>query len=156
MRVQVSIIISNSRFVDRTENALQKTATRFFSEKFPNSKIDFEAKRGGTRAGIIASVAHNDKETNYYMKTYHHAGSSMSLQSTSKQHLLDLREMFAYRLLEVIGVGPVVFFPFYTGSTIIPYIATEEVSEFQELDKIDNTTLSEKIVVEVIHFQLLF
>lgn len=123
---------------------------------YPNSKIDFKPKQGGTRAGIVVAVTCNDEETNYYMKTYHHAGSSFSLQNTSKQHLPDLREMFAYRLLELIGVGPVVFFPFYAGSTFIPYIATKEVGEFKELYKLEDVSVQKKVVVEVIHFQSFF
>lgn len=122
---------------------------------YPYSKIDFKPKQSGTRAGIVVTVVCNDKETNYHMKTYHHAGSSNYLQSTSKRYLPDLREMFAYRLLELIGVGPVVFFPFYAGSTYIHYIATEEVSEFKELDQIEDVSAQHKVVVEVIHFQLL-
>lgn len=119
---------------------------------YPNSKIDFKPKQGGTRAGIVVMVVCNDKEVNYYMKTYHHAGSSISLQNTSKRHLPDLREMFAYRLLELIGVGPVVFFPFYAGSIYIHYIATEEVSEFKELDKIECISGQNNVVVQVIQF----
>lgn len=123
---------------------------------YPNSKIDFKPKQGGSRAGIVVTVTCNDEETNYYMKTYHRAGSSISLQNSSKRHLPDLREMFVYRLLELIGVGPVVFFPFYAGSTYIHYIATKEVSEFKELDKLEDVSVQNKVVVEVIHFQSFF
>lgn len=63
---------------------------------YPNSKIDFKSKQGGTRAGIVVTVVCNDKKTNKYITTYHHASSSYSLQNTSKQHLPDLREIFKF------------------------------------------------------------
>lgn len=147
--------IPNFRFVDRTQNALKHAATAFFSDMYPNSEISFTPKQGGTRAGIVVRVASGDKVTTYYMKTYHHAGSSASLQNTSKRYLPDLREMFAYRLLELIGVGPKAFFPFYEGSTQIHYIATEEVSDFKEINKIEDVTVKNTIVVEVMCFNFL-
>ncbi|UMM22641.1 hypothetical protein L5515_003762 [Caenorhabditis briggsae] len=105
------------RFVDRTRNAFEQSATKFFTKMFPNSTISFKPKQGGSRAGIV-------------------------------RHLPDLREMFAYRLLEHIGVGPVVFFPFYDASTYTHYIATKEVKEFKELDKLEDVVLQNKVVVE--------
>ncbi|EGT36645.1 hypothetical protein CAEBREN_22136 [Caenorhabditis brenneri] len=44
--------------------------------------------------------------------------------------------MFVYRFLSIIGVGPIVYFPFYSGSIFIHYIATEEVNEFKQLSVI--------------------
>ncbi|EFO84376.1 hypothetical protein CRE_19907 [Caenorhabditis remanei] len=128
--VWIDTIGEMMRLVDRTQDAFEQSATRFFTKKFPNSTLKFNPKQGGSRAGIVVTVTCNGEETTYYMKTYH-------------------REMFAYRLLEVIGVGPVVFFPFYDGPTNIHYIATEEVEEFKELDKIDDVVLQKKLVVEV-------
>ncbi|CAD6187502.1 unnamed protein product [Caenorhabditis auriculariae] len=72
------------RFVDRTQSALKQSATTFFSQKYPNAKIDFKSKQGGSRAGIVVIVTCNGEETTYYMKNYHHAGSSMSLQKYIK------------------------------------------------------------------------
>ncbi|KAF1762851.1 hypothetical protein GCK72_011114 [Caenorhabditis remanei] len=142
--VWIDTIGEMMRLVDRTQDAFEQSATRFFTKKFPNSTLKFNPKQGGSRAGIVVTVTWNGEETTYYMKTYHRAGSTIS-----RQNELDLREMFAYRLLEVIGVGPVVFFPFYDGPTNIHYIATEEVEEFKELDKIDDVVLQKKLVVEV-------
>ena len=138
--------------MDRTQHALEKAAISFFSNKFPSSTINFKPKHEGSGAGIIASVLHNNKETVYFMKTYHLAGSSNELQNITPRYPPDLREMLGYRLLELIEAGLTVFFPFYAGSTYIHYIATEEVSQFQELDKMEDSTLDEKVVVEVTHF----
>ncbi|CAD6199796.1 unnamed protein product [Caenorhabditis auriculariae] len=146
--VWIDTIGQMMRFVDRTRNAFEQSATKFFTKMFPNSTISFKPEQGGSRAGIVVTVTCNGEETLYYMKTYHHAGSSTSLQNASKRHLPDLREMFAYRLLEHIGVGPLVFFPFYDGSTYIHYIATKEVKEFKELDKLQDVVLQNEVVVE--------
>lgn len=142
------------RFVDRTthSSALKQSATTFFSKLYPKSKIDFKPKQGGTRAGIVVSVIQESSEIIFFMKTYHNADSSSSLQNTSKRRLPDLREMLAYRLLERIGVGPQVFFPFYSGSKYIHYIATKEVRELKELEKIEDKNIQKKVVVEVIPF----
>ncbi|CAB3409847.1 unnamed protein product [Caenorhabditis bovis] len=146
--VWIDTIGQMMRLVDRTRNAFEQSATKFFTKMFPNSTISFKPKQGGSREGIVVAVTCNGEETLYYMKTYHHAGSSTSLRNASKRHLPDLCEMFAYRFLELIGVGPVVFFPFYDGSTYIHYIATKEVKEFKELDKIEDVVLQNKLVVE--------
>ncbi|CAJ0578876.1 unnamed protein product, partial [Mesorhabditis spiculigera] len=143
------------RYVDRTEDILKEAATTFFSKMYPNSNIAFKDKEGGTRIGIVVVVTCHDETTNYYMKTYHHAGTSLPVQSAGKGYPPDLREMFAYRLLELIGVGPAVVFPFSTASTYIHYIATKEVNEFTELHKIEDLNLQKKIVVEAFLLQLI-
>uniref|UniRef100_A0A1I7TJ21 PI3K/PI4K domain-containing protein n=1 Tax=Caenorhabditis tropicalis TaxID=1561998 RepID=A0A1I7TJ21_9PELO len=56
--------------------------------------------------------------------------------------------MFVYRLLERIGAGPKVLFPFYAASTYIHFIATEEVCEFKELDQLEDVSEQKKVVVE--------
>ncbi|CAI4224838.1 unnamed protein product [Auanema sp. JU1783] len=135
------------------ENALEESAITFFSKMYPSSKIDFEPKPDGSQAGIMVMITCNDEKTKYYMKTYHHSCLPMTLEDISNQNMPDLRKMFAYRVLELIGVGPLVFFPYYAGSTYCPFIATEEVCEFEELYKLEDVSLKNKIVVEVIHFQ---
>lgn len=135
--------------MDRTQNVLEQSATSFFSKMYPNSEINFKDKTGGTRAGIIVTVTQNDTETNYYMKTYHEADSLFTLQKTKKQYWPDLREMFVYRILEFINIGPTVFFPYYSKSILIHFIATEEVNEFKEFEKIDDINLRNKVIIEV-------
>lgn len=119
---------------------------------YPDAKIDFKPKESGTRAGIVVAVTCHDEVTTYYMKTYHHAGAGFSIPpyKTEKIHLSDLREMFVYRLLELLGVGPIVFFPLYFASTNIPFIATREVKEFKKMNQINDASLRNKVVVEVI------
>ncbi|ULT99950.1 hypothetical protein L3Y34_000903 [Caenorhabditis briggsae] len=55
------------RFVDRTRNAFEQSATKFFTKMFPNSTISFKPKQGGSRAGIVVTVTCNGEETLYYM-----------------------------------------------------------------------------------------
>lgn len=137
------------RFVDRTQEALRKSACSFFKKLFPNCEVTFLEKKSGTRAGIIVKVINGNDVKIYFMKTYHNAGSGTAVHATSKRHLPDLREMAAYRVLNHIGVGPEVFFPYYEGSTYIYYICTEEIPGFQEVDKIeDDLNLQKTVVVE--------
>ncbi|EFO98448.1 hypothetical protein CRE_02671 [Caenorhabditis remanei] len=133
-----------TRLLDRTSVAFTESAKKFFNKKFPNSTLNFKEKSGGTRSGIVVTVTCDRKDTTYFMKTFHQAGTSGSY-SSMKRHPPDLREMFAYRLLQIIGVGPVVFFPYYEGSTTI---LTEKVKEFTEVDKIEDVALQKKVVVE--------
>ncbi|EGT36628.1 hypothetical protein CAEBREN_31136 [Caenorhabditis brenneri] len=115
---------------------------------YPNSKIEFNQKTGGTRTGIVVVITYENEKATYYMKTYHHAGSSMSIQNMAGRKTPDLREMFAYRFLEVIGVGPTVYFPYYDGSKFIHYIATKEVMQFTMFNDIKDLGLKKKVVVE--------
>lgn len=48
------------------------------------------------------------------------------LYKKQKQYWPDLREMFVYRIFELINIGPTVFFPYYLKSILIYFIATEE------------------------------
>ncbi|CAI5437494.1 unnamed protein product [Caenorhabditis angaria] len=137
------------RFVNGTEGALKQAATTFFSKMYPNSKkIDFKPKEAGSRAGIKVTITDNDEDINFYMKMYHSTGSEFSLENTSKSQFPAILEMFAYRLLEFIEVGPVVFFPYYEDEIYIHFIATKEVAEFKELDKIEDVNMRNKVVVE--------
>ncbi|CAD6190101.1 unnamed protein product [Caenorhabditis auriculariae] len=61
--VWIDTIGQMMRFVDRTRNAFEQSATKFFTKMFPNSTISFKPKQGGSRAGIVGTVTCNGEET---------------------------------------------------------------------------------------------
>ena len=126
---------------------MEKSASIFFKKLFPTCDVLFLQKTSGTRSGVITKIINGNDVKLYYLKMYHSAGSGFTGHER-KRHLPDLREMVAYRVLNYIGVGPKVFFPYYSGSIYVYYICTEEVLKFQQLDKIDNTIVQKKLVAE--------
>lgn len=160
------------KYVDRTIEFMQRTAKTFFTIMYaikqPNWKDDpiftFNEKPGGSRSGTVVNVRHQQGTTTYYMKTHHDAGDP----STSGRFYPDLREIFAYKLLElikvsyfyvigmffilfIVKVGPEVFFPTddcYTKYFL--YIATKEVEGLKLMANLNENELHKEIIVQVI------
>jgi len=92
----------------------------------------------GSRRGIIVDVKlHGEKESIKYSIKCHHYGTS----SFSKGSPPSIIELFCYKLLELIKVGPAVQFIFptvHTGSKTATYIATEWSNKFVRLSDILN------------------
>ncbi|KAI6199605.1 hypothetical protein M3Y96_00644800 [Aphelenchoides besseyi] len=90
-----------------------------------NSKSD-----SGTQGGLICSVKRSEEILgNYYLKS--HLG--LSSKTPSGHQAVDLRELLIYKLLQLLGIGPVVhFLPNVHMSCFGLYIATEEVPGFRK------------------------
>ncbi|KAE9546708.1 hypothetical protein FO519_010080 [Halicephalobus sp. NKZ332] len=65
--------------------------------------IYFGRKIGGIHSGCIATVCYDGTNDIYLIKTHHMGPTKSSSKPTSPP---DLREVFAYVLLEAIGLGP--------------------------------------------------
>ena len=93
------------RLIHKHRDSLEKTTKSYFEEFYYNlqrskPKVSFAAKIEGTLSGIIVTVDHCQGATKYFMKTNHNAGPVESAVLCP----LNLKELFAYKLLERIGV----------------------------------------------------
>uniref|UniRef100_A0A1I7U2J0 Ubiquitin-like domain-containing protein n=1 Tax=Caenorhabditis tropicalis TaxID=1561998 RepID=A0A1I7U2J0_9PELO len=104
---------------------------------------------GGTRNNTLVFVKlHNEKEeTKYNLKCHHFESSSDSTVGQPP----DIKELFGYKLLELIQVGPHAEFVIpnnlYTTSM---YIATKWNENFIPLSKIKEEELSAEILVQIL------
>ncbi|KAE9547321.1 hypothetical protein FO519_009466 [Halicephalobus sp. NKZ332] len=110
------------RYMYPVIEAMEQTAITFFSllyaRKEPNSEenptITFDAKQRGSQSGIVVNVKQQQDLTTYYMKTYYNDGTL----SASGRFCPDLREIFVYKLLELIK---------HHYTKYVLYIATKKV-----------------------------
>ena len=86
--------------------------------------IEFSNKNSGAQVGLVCCVNSNNEKIRYYIKTHQHGPVTNELRSTEPP---DGKELFVYKLLEHIGIGPEVHFivPFH-GSKRTVYIATRD------------------------------
>lgn len=106
--------------------------------------ISFKKKKDGEQTGAIASVTFKTRNNlifdTFYIKTHQNGISSQHRIS----NLLDPREIFVYKFLFLIGIGPEVHFYFSFTNPNDFYIATKTV------DKIDNkfSTINDLITID--------
>ncbi|CAP25726.2 Protein CBG05181 [Caenorhabditis briggsae] len=137
-----------SRFLDDVDGSIKQAVERYFTallEKNPaNPTLSFsysEKPVQGIQAGFICKVNCGETIQRFYVKGH----SAMS----SRQNV-DLRELFIYRLLFQIGVGPAVHIvPNLHTSSIGVYIATLEVANFNSSHVI-NLPLKAEIMLDLI------
>uniref|UniRef100_A0A914ECY6 Ubiquitin-like domain-containing protein n=1 Tax=Acrobeloides nanus TaxID=290746 RepID=A0A914ECY6_9BILA len=65
--------------------------------------VNFERKIGGIHPGCVATVCYDGTNDKYFIKTHHTGPTKTSYKSALPPNL---REVFAYVLLEAIGLGP--------------------------------------------------
>ena len=115
---------------------LEERAKEYFQELYPtlgrtiiDNSIEFDIKNGGDQLGSIMRLKYVDYESQeehliqYYIKT-HHGGSK---GGQSRENPVDPKELFIYKVLEFIGLGPKVYFFFNQLSNATFYIATQDV-----------------------------
>jgi len=94
----------------------------------------FENRSGGNRRGCICEIELEDITVKYHIKTNHRAGA----QESDTHEDLDLKEMFAYKLLEKLGVGPEIhFIADELDSRWILYIASRDIPDFKTIKQIE-------------------
>uniref|UniRef100_A0A914EP93 Ubiquitin-like domain-containing protein n=1 Tax=Acrobeloides nanus TaxID=290746 RepID=A0A914EP93_9BILA len=123
-------------YVDADRAYMDRAAQDYFSMLFNDNPELPTVKsmcnpnpNSGAQSGLICRVTKDGVDVgSYYVKTH----LSLSLRSSSSHQHADLREIFVYRLLQLIKVGPVVhFLPDVHHSTLGLYIATQEVPGFR-------------------------
>lgn len=90
--------------IQKTREAMEDTAKGYFKNLYlgyqEEPQLDFEEKNEGAYAGIIVNVRHSTGLKKYYMKTNLGAG----MKESSLWEKPELRELYTYKLLEVIQV----------------------------------------------------
>ncbi|KAI6202492.1 hypothetical protein M3Y96_00954700 [Aphelenchoides besseyi] len=123
-------------YLDTDDDQLKKAAEFYFSLLFkddpqnPSIQTVFNSKpNSGAQGGLICLVKRSEEILgNYYLKS--HLG--LSSKTPSAHQAVDLRELLIYKLLQLLGIGPVVhFLPNAHMSCFGLYIATEEVPGFR-------------------------
>ncbi|KAI6186417.1 hypothetical protein M3Y98_00130500 [Aphelenchoides besseyi] len=123
-------------YLDTDDDQLKKAAESYFSLLFkddpqnPSIQTVFSSKpNSGAQGGLICLVKRFEEILgNYYLKS--HWG--LSSKTPSAHQSVDLRELLIYKLLQLLGIGPVVhFLPNAHMSCFGLYIATEEVPGFR-------------------------
>lgn len=106
---------------------------------------------GGSRKNTLVFVQlHNErKETKYNLKCHHYGSSSGS----AKRQSPDIKELYGYKLLELIEVGPHVEFVLpneLTGSTTSMYIATKWNGSFTPVSRMGEEDASAEVLVQIL------
>ncbi|CAO4363583.1 unnamed protein product [Caenorhabditis nigoni] len=131
------------RSIDPILPAFEESAKEFFAREEPESTVEFEPKIIGGMRGGMAKVMNGGTLTRYYLKTYNRPYTTKSPVQPN------IIETFVYRLLNHIGVGPIVHFPYYSKSISLYSIMSRHVDGFQDFEHVKDAELQIKIVVEV-------
>jgi hypothetical protein len=124
-----------SQYMNAMEEPIRESATRYFTALFERmgrtiSEIRFTPKRSGVQLGTTMTIGYtddNDDESHritYYIKTHQHGSTSQ----VSSVKLIDLKEIFIYKVLEYIGYGLKTHFFFNPLSSGGFFIATQDAS----------------------------
>ncbi|XP_055308477.1 uncharacterized protein LOC129572533 [Sitodiplosis mosellana] len=123
-----------AHYVDVDHEYIKMAAKFYFSIRFanrgenPDVEIAFKPKeKSGAQGGLICEVSKSGAQpTIYHIKTH------LGISTLTSHHVgVDLRELFVYKLLELIKVGPKVhFLRNIHVSRFGIYIATEDVAGF--------------------------
>ncbi|XP_055325863.1 uncharacterized protein LOC129579720 [Sitodiplosis mosellana] len=125
--------------LDPTGGAIDQAATQYFLSLFesnpanPTVKIKCDRKTApGLQGGRMCTVTIGTTATKFHVKM--HSGISSRSSHTSDD--TSLCELFAYKVLQIIGVGPLVhFIPKVHNSTFELYIATADIPGFRTAAK---------------------
>ncbi|KAG4068394.1 hypothetical protein HA402_007914 [Bradysia odoriphaga] len=119
-----------AHFLDTDIEYLECAVQFYFKDLHPNCTISFEQKTKGASIGTICLV--NDGKmllAKYFVKSHYNLHRSSAVHHAE----VDLRELFIYKLLEFIRVGPKVHFVGNTHKSKYGlFIATEAVKDFKE------------------------
>ena len=105
------------------ETRLEQVALEYFAGLFPQARVEISEKTGGVQLGLKIRVQLADQVRVYHVKT--HAEGRLQENSTAAK-MVDAKELFVYKLLEFLGIGPMAYF--FQRSPEDFYIATLDAS----------------------------
>ena len=86
----------------------------------------------GIQTGFICVVDNGTHSDRYFIKTHQHGPTNETLKSVKRP---DTKELFVYKLLNLIGIGPEAHFIIPShGSKMTIYIATKDCNLIVQLD----------------------
>ena len=108
--------------------------------------MSFSPKKSGVQIGFICDISDGGQTTRYYIKTHQYGPTEDNLKSMQPP---DTKEMFIYKLLHHIGIGPEVHFivPSH-GSKMTIYIATKDC-HLKLLSQLTKDTMNTKALVQL-------
>lgn len=123
---QKNNIINTIKFYDNIlDKKIEKDIISYFRKIYNNHKFEFFKKTKGIQIGKIVKITNltNDKSITYYVKT-HQNGSNLKKYN---ENILDIKEIYIYKLLYNLDIGPEIhwFKSLEFKKTI--YIATREL-----------------------------
>ena len=138
-----------SQYIDESVQAIEECSRKYFEHYFGQQNvkvtdIKFYPKISGVQFGRIAVVTSFSEETNvqqqitYYIKTHQHGSASGA--SSVKQ--VDPKEIFVYKVLEYIGLGPKAHFFQNPISKCSFYIATQDCGFSKDREKQNDKTFA--------------
>ena len=120
-----------AEYLDGNAEVIQAAVREHFLAQHCKSGLDeslfdisFAPKKSGIQTGFICDVSNGTQTARYYIKTHQHGPTEDNAKSM--QHP-DTKELFVYKLLHYIGIGPHVHFiiPSHGAKRTI-YIATKD------------------------------
>lgn len=131
-----------SSIMNASAEALKSSAIEYFKRLYPmsdpNKDFAFSNKKSGDQVGQTLRISYHDedkkqREVFYYIKTHQNGSSSRDGSSAGD---VDLKELFVYKMLEKMGIGPKAHFfstPFSTQNGF--YIATRGFPFSKSMEK---------------------
>eukprot|EP00842_Homolaphlyctis_polyrhiza_P001644 jgi/Hompol1/2480/HPOL_006010-RA len=133
-------------YLDADVETIQAAARWYFMLEHARARLDeslfsitFDNKQDGVQSGGVCDVFNGSNTTRYFIKTHQNGPTNQNIKSL---HPPDAIELFVYKLLELIGVGPEVHFmvPMH-GTKRTVYIATKDAN-LTLLEHLDPSTAS--------------
>ena len=111
---------------------LIKRSIKFFAEEFSvqESAIEIKKRETGRQLSKKVEIKKDGKVITYHVKTHAKGFSSLDDEYMTETKAVDLKELFVYKALEKIGIGPeVLFFHEDFSPEENFYIATKDLGE---------------------------
>jgi hypothetical protein len=135
------IYLMATKFLQKNFYYLEKASNEYYCSKFIDQKPEISCKEissndPGSRAALLCHVKLENEIICYRVKTNHHAGTEVGVVFD----FIDMRELFCYKLLELIGVGATIdFIPNTLGSKLVIYIGSKWINNFVPFRQAQNS-----------------
>ncbi|PIC20115.1 hypothetical protein B9Z55_025418 [Caenorhabditis nigoni] len=143
-----------SKYLDKHARWIEDAVKNFFALSMfnrQNPEIEFEETISEKLPAVICKITVNSITHKYKITALNNAGKI----SQASRWDDDLIELYCYKLLESIGVGPrIVIIPHCVASELILYIGSEWLSDFQSFNSTEQATTTE-ITHAVVQMHLL-
>ncbi|CAD6190588.1 unnamed protein product [Caenorhabditis auriculariae] len=132
-----SIHLDAKTLIENLVQSHQRCCRAFFSKVYgEKSKVTFDSREDGSRAGCICIVDDGSTICRFFIKTHHGAGD----KSSHSQYDIDIKELFVYTFLEALKMGAEIqFISNELFSRWIIFLASREVPNFSTLEVLELT-----------------
>ena len=140
-------------YLDGNAEVIQDAVEKYFFARHCKAGLDenlfqvsFSPKKSGIQTGFTCDISDGSQTTRYFIKTHQYGPTEDNLKSMQPP---DTKELFIYKLLQNIGIGPDVHFivPSH-GSRLTIYIATKDC-HLTLLSQLTKDTMNTKALVQL-------